>query len=85
MELKDFSKGYDCFPHDLLLAEQVTFGFGTSSLNLLYGHHSNRRQCVKTGITFIDRRCLMRCTTGLNSWTSIIQHIFNNLIFCVEK
>ena len=43
MVLMDLSKTYDCFPHDLLLVKPASFGFGTSSLNLLHSYLSNRK------------------------------------------
>ena len=53
MVLMDFSKAYD-----LLLAKLTTYGFGTSSLNLLHSYLSNRKQRVKVGTTFSDRHCV---------------------------
>ena len=74
--LMDLYKSYDCLPHDLLLAKLATYGFGTRTLNLLHCYLSNREQRVKVGSTFSDRRCLIWCTTGFNSWTFTIQYIF---------
>ena len=52
---------------------------------LLHVYHSNRKQRVQIGTTFSDWRCLINYATGLNSSSSTILCIFNNLIFCIEK
>ena len=52
MVLMDLSKAYDCLPHDLLIAELEAYGFGMSSLRLLYSYLKARRQRVKINSTY---------------------------------
>ena len=47
--LMDFSKAYDCLPHDLLITKLAAYGLDISSLRLLYSYLSNRYQRVKIG------------------------------------
>ena len=36
MVLMDFSKSYECLPHDLLIAKLEAYGVGIDSLKLIY-------------------------------------------------
>ena len=46
--LTDLSKAFDCLPHELLIAKLDAYGFDKSSLKLMHGYLSNRKQRVKT-------------------------------------
>ena len=42
--LIDLKKTYDCLRHDLLIAKLEAYGLGNSSLNLLLGYLTFRKQ-----------------------------------------
>ena len=45
--LIDFSKAFDCIPHDLLIAKLNTFGFGKKPLPFISANLYNRKQKTK--------------------------------------
>ena len=48
----DFSKVYDCHPHDLLIAKLAAYCFGKTALSLITDYLTYRLQRVKIGSTF---------------------------------
>ena len=52
----DWSKAYDCLPHDLFIAKLAAYGFGPNSLELISSYLSHRQQRVKIGSKFSERR-----------------------------
>ena len=45
--LTDLSKGFDCLPHDLIIAKFRAHGFDKASLRLMHSYLSDRYQSVK--------------------------------------
>ena len=45
--LMDFSKAYDCLPHDLLIAILAAYRLDLNSLSLMYSYLNSRYQMVK--------------------------------------
>ena len=43
----DLSKGFDCLPHDLIIAKFRAHGFDKASLRLMHSYLSDRYQSVK--------------------------------------
>ena len=50
--LTDLSKGFDCLPHELLVAKLDAYGFDKSSLKLIHSYLSNRKRRVKINDTY---------------------------------
>ena len=50
--LMDFSKAYDCLPHDLLIAKLEAYGRGNGSLNLLLDYLSFRKKRTKVASAY---------------------------------
>ena len=47
--LKDFSKAFDCLPHNLLIAKLRAYGLSEWAVKLLESYLSNRSQQVRLG------------------------------------
>ena len=45
--LVDFSKAFDCIPHDLLIAKMHAYGFSSQRLTFFYSYLKRRTQSVK--------------------------------------
>jgi hypothetical protein len=45
--LMDFSKAFDCIPHDILLDKLSAYGMSTDSVSILESYLSNRKQQIK--------------------------------------
>ena len=52
MVLTGLSKVYDCLPYDLLLAKLYAYGFGLSSLKIIYSYLTSRKHLVKINSTY---------------------------------
>ena len=48
----DFSKAWDCLPHDLVIAKFEACGLSKSSLSLLLDYLTSRKQRVKIGSSY---------------------------------
>ena len=46
--LNDFSKAFDCLPHDLIVGKLHAYGFSIESLKLTNGYLTERRQRFKS-------------------------------------
>ena len=52
--LMDFSKAYDCLPHDLLVAKSEAYGIDKTGLSLIYDYLSNCKQRAKINSSYSD-------------------------------
>ena len=50
--LIDFSKVFDCIPHDLIIAKLAAYGFDTNALKLIQNYLSNWKQRVKVNTAY---------------------------------
>ena len=44
--MTDLSKGFDCIPHELLIAKLSAYGFDFKALKFIYSYITNRKQRV---------------------------------------
>ena len=51
--LTDLSKGFDCIPHDLIIAKLVAYDFDTNALKLIHNYLSSRKQRMKVNSAYI--------------------------------
>ena len=63
----DFSKAYDCLPHDLLIAKLEAYGFSLGNLRMLHSYLTSRKQRVR-----IDSSC--------SSWLDITSGVLQSSI-----
>ena len=47
-------KGFDCVPHDLIIAKLAAYGIVRETLRLIYFYLKGRKQCVKINNTYSD-------------------------------
>ena len=45
--LMDFSKAFDCIPHDLLIAKLLAYKIDDKIVQIFFSYLQNRKQCVK--------------------------------------
>ena len=50
--MTDLSKGFDCIPHDLIIAKLEAYGFHIDASKLIHDYLSNRKQRVKVSDTY---------------------------------
>ena len=50
--VNDFSKTFDCLPHDLIVAKLHVYGFSIESLKLINSYLTERKQKVKINDQF---------------------------------
>ena len=80
--LIDFSKAYDCIPHDLLIAKMEAYRFEKNALKLVYSYLTNWKQRVKVGSAYSTfQNIFNRCPTGVCSWPPTIQYFINYMFY----
>ena len=77
----DFSKAYDCLPHDLIIAKFEAYGLRKSSLSLLLDYLTSRKQRVKISSSYsvwneIKKDVPQRSILGLLLFNAFINKIF---------
>ena len=73
--LTDLSKSFDCLPYELIIAKLYGYGVDMPPLKLINSHLSKRRQMIKINDVHISSSETFWGTSGLHSWSIIIQYI----------
>ena len=79
--LLDFSKAYECLPHDLLIAKLEAYGDGIDSLKLVYSYLTDRKQRVKIGTSFSTWKSLSKGVPQGSVFGPLLLNIFINDFF----
>ena len=83
--LMDLSKGYDCLPHDLMVAKLEAYGISKESLQLISDYLSYRKQRTKIGSAYSDWANVIRRIPQGSILGPLHFNIFINDIFLVIK
>ena len=75
--LTDLSKSFDCLHHDVLIAKLEAYGFGHSSLILIYNYPPGRKQSTKVNNVHSEWNEL---ETGVQQGSILGPLIFNTCI-----
>ena len=49
--LLDFSKAFDCIPHDVIIAKLASYGLHDTALKLIFSYLKNQKQCDRINKT----------------------------------
>ena len=82
--LMDFSKAYDCIPHDLLITKLEAYGFKKNALKLVYSYLTNRTQRVKIGSTYSSAQHISIWVPQGSVLGPLLFNIFTNDLFYME-
>ena len=79
--LMDLSKGFDCLPHDLLIAKLNAYGFEKEALRLILSYMSGRKQCVKNGGCLSTLKLILNGVPQDSILGPVLFNVFINDIF----
>ena len=70
--LMDFSKAFDCLPHDILLDKLSAYGISSHSVSLLKSYLPNRKQQIKVNSVLSSWADIHKGVPKDLSWDSLI-------------
>ena len=80
--LMDFSKAFDCIPHDLVIAKLAAYGFGKNMICYIYSYLKSRKLCVSIKNLKITFEEIISGVPQGSISGRILFNIFFNDFFC---
>ena len=82
----DLPKGFDCVPHDLLIAKLAAYSVDENLLMYIYSYLSNRKQCVRIdNIHSRFQNIISGLPQGYIVGPALFNCFFNDFFYFIDK
>ena len=78
----DFSKNFDCIPHDLLIAKRYAYGFSQDSVTFIYSYLKRQKKKAKINNFLSEFLTLLLGVPQISILGPILFNIFLNATHC---
>ena len=80
----DLSKGFDCIPHEILIAKNDVYGFSENAITFFFSYLKRGKQSFQIKITYSIFQLLL--SGNLQDWLSDLHNFADdNTISCVSS
>ena len=84
--MTDFSKAFDCIPHDLLIAKLEAYGLSGKTLSYIFSYLRNQNQCVRINDKKSDfQKMIFGVPQGFITGPILFNFSINDLFFLVSS